>query len=104
MEATATPNRRRDESQPAADVNARTPRDALPVAVLAECEISEGIFPITDARAGEPVVILVLLFTEPLGMISTVAPVDGMDSASVADAIAREFGPQLKERFTECGL
>jgi glycosyltransferase involved in cell wall biosynthesis len=114
MRVTATPDRKRDESErhsgritPFAgddDRTGETGNGAPSVALVAECEIAEGIFPIAEVRSGERVLLLVRMFTEPLGMIDVVARTGGLDPRHVADAIVRELGPQLQERFTECGL
>jgi glycosyltransferase involved in cell wall biosynthesis len=104
MEVITTPKQRQTELQSAAGTQVRASGDVLPVSVLAECEISDGIFSVPDARHGEMVVILVRLFTEPLGLVKAIAPADGLDSDVLAGVIVRELEPQLQDRFSECGL
>ena len=47
---------------------------------------------------------LVRIFSEPLGIMEVELPGDGLCPDDFARAIVREFGPQLGERFAECGL
>jgi GT2 family glycosyltransferase len=75
-----------------------------PIAVVAECDVAEGIPAIAASCAGVRALMLVRMFSEPVGMTAELVPADGMCSDEFARVIARELGPQLRERFVECGL
>jgi glycosyltransferase involved in cell wall biosynthesis len=77
---------------------------ASPVGVAAECDVAEGLLAIASPRPGARALILVRLFSEPVGMMAELLPADGMGADDLARAIVREFGPRLRERFAECGL
>ena len=77
---------------------------ALPAGVVAECDIAEGIPAIPSPRVGVRALVLVRMFSEPLGMLAERLPVNRMNSRDLAGAIVRKFEPQLQERFSGCGL
>jgi len=72
--------------------------------VVLECDVAEGIGDIPAPRPGAQALVLVRVFSEPVGMVSEVLPAEGMGADELARAIARECGPALRERFAECGL
>src|SRR5437868_2278481 len=81
------------------------PEKVLPPAgVVTECEITEGIPAIPSPRAGIPALVLVRMFSEPLGVLTELLPADIINPGDLASAIVRKFEPQLRERFAECGL
>ncbi len=75
-----------------------------PVALVCECELADEIMPIATPRAGIEVLVLVRLFTEPIGTLTLMLGPDGISASGLADAIVREFGPPIGERLLECGL
>ena len=75
-----------------------------PVGVVAECDIAEGIPAIPSPRVGMPALVLVRMFSEPLGTLTEQLPADMMGPSDLAGAIVRKFEPRLQERFAECGL
>ncbi len=79
-------------------------RGASPVGVVAECDVAEGIPEICGPRAGVQALVLVRVFSEPVAMLAETLPAGGMRPGELARAIVRECGPQLRDRFTECGL
>ena len=90
---------------PVLDSSLGTARQAAPpVGVVAECDITEGISPITSPCAGAKALVLVRMFGEPIGMLSERLPAAGLSPDDLATAIMRDLGTQLKARFAECGL
>src|SRR6516165_9804910 len=79
-------------------------QDAPPAGVVAECDIAEGIPAIPSPGIGVPALVLVRMFSEPLGMLAERLPSNRMGPSELADAIVRKFEPQLQERFAKCGL
>ena len=75
-----------------------------PLAVIAECDIADGIPEIPAPRAGIEALILVRAFTEPIGMVTETLPEGGLKAERLARAIVDSFGRPLRERFEECGL
>lgn len=74
-----------------------------PIAVVAECDVAEGIA-INIPCAGVRALVLVRIFGEPVGMVDVMIRADSMSSDDVAGALVRELEPQLRDRFIECGL
>ena len=72
--------------------------------MVLECDIAEGIGDIPAPRPGAQALVLVRVFSEPLGVVAAVLPAEGMGADELARAIVREFGPALRDRFAECGL
>lgn len=77
---------------------------APPVGVVTQCDIAEGIPAIASPRVGARALVLVRMFSEPIGILSEHLPADSMDPSNLARAIVRNFGPRLRERFADCGL
>jgi GT2 family glycosyltransferase len=77
---------------------------ATSIALVTECDVAEGIPSITVPSAGGRALVLVRIFTEPLGMVTAMIPGDGLSPVDLARVIVRELGAQLRERFVECGL
>jgi GT2 family glycosyltransferase len=77
---------------------------AAPVAVVCECDIAEAIPSIAAPRAGVGALILVRLFSEPIGVLDETLPATGLSAAELARAITLALAPQLRERLEECGL
>jgi GT2 family glycosyltransferase len=77
---------------------------AAPVAVVCECDIAEAIPSIAAPRAGVGALILVRLFSEPIGVLDETLPAAGLSASELADAITLALEPQLRARFQECGL
>ncbi len=75
-----------------------------PVAMVAECDVADGIPSIPAPRAGIEALILVRVFTEPIGVLNETLPTAGLSAADLAHAITLALEPQLRERLEECGL
>ena len=75
-----------------------------PVSLVAECDIAEGIPTIASQGMGMRALVLVRMFSEPIGMLAEQFPAGGVSSSDLARAILRDFGPRLQERYVECGL
>jgi GT2 family glycosyltransferase len=75
-----------------------------PAGLVIECDVAESIPAVRTARSGIQVLVLVRLFSEPIGMLAESLPADGLDPASLARIIVRDLGDELAERFAECGL
>ena len=75
-----------------------------PVGIVIECDIAEGIPAVMAPRSGAQAQILVRFFSEPLGALKELLPAEGISPSDLAHVIVREFEPELKERFADCGL
>ena len=78
--------------------------EQMPVAVVAQCDVAEGLGHISAPRPGIEALILVRVFSEPIGMLTETLPAEGLAPPDLGAAIVREFAPQLRERFEESGL
>ncbi|MHB1568491.1 MAG: glycosyltransferase [Solirubrobacteraceae bacterium] len=74
-------------------------------AVIVDCDIADAIPTITAGRGQHArAVVLVRIFTEPIGAL-TVALHDGrLEAPELATAIAERLEYRLRERFEDCGL
>ena len=93
--------------EPAAIIDSRfvtAEQVAPPVGVVTQCDIAERIPAIASPRVGTRALVLVRMFSEPIGILSEHLPADSMDPSNLARAIVRNFGPRLRERFADCGL
>jgi glycosyltransferase involved in cell wall biosynthesis len=77
---------------------------AVPAGVVAECDVASGISSIAAPRAGIEALILVKVFTEPIGALNITLPAGGMDAPDLARAIVGDLEPELRTRFEDCGL
>lgn len=75
-----------------------------PIAVVAECDVAEGIPAINVPCAGVRAFLLVRIFSEPVGMVDVMIPADSMSPGDLAGVVVHELEPQLRDRFIECGL
>jgi glycosyltransferase involved in cell wall biosynthesis len=82
----------------------RTDIAQAPAGLVCECELADGIAPIATPRAGIEALVLVRLFTEPIGTVTLTLGLDGISASELAQTIVREFGPTIRERMEECGL
>lgn len=74
------------------------------IASVAECDIAEGIPALSLPPSGGRALILIRIFSEPIGMVLETISAEGVSADKFAASIQREFGPQLQTRFAECGL
>jgi GT2 family glycosyltransferase len=75
-----------------------------PAGVVTECDVSTGIPAIEAPRPGIRALVLVRVFSEPIGMLDTTLPGGGLSRAELARLIVRELGPELRQRLEDCGL
>lgn len=75
-----------------------------PVAVVTQCDVADGLAHIPAPRPGIEGLILVRVFSEPIGMLNEILPAEGLEPSALGTAIVREFGSELRERIEECGL
>lgn len=81
------------------------PDRAAPGATLiTECDVAESIPTIRATPEATHALVLVRVFTEPIGLLLASLPVEGLEPDELARAIVRDFEPQLRERIVECGL
>ena len=73
---------------------------ATPAALVAECELAGGLGHLS-ARPGITAVVLVRLFSEPIEVLQTTLPADGLSAVDLAHEIACAMEPQLRRRFEE---
>lgn len=78
--------------------------EQMPVAVVTQCDIGDRLSHIPAPRPGIEALILVRLFSEPIGMLNKTLPAEGLAPSDLGAAIVREFAVPLRERFEECGL
>lgn len=75
-----------------------------PAGVIVECEVAEGIPAIASPRPGTPALVLVRIFTEPVGMLRLPLPAQGLTPPELSRAIVAELEPELRARLEDCGL
>ena len=63
-----------------------------PVGAVTQCDIAEGIPAIPSPRVGRRALVLVRMFSEPLGTLTEHLPADVMGPSNLAGAIVRNFG------------
>jgi glycosyltransferase involved in cell wall biosynthesis len=78
--------------------------DEGPCGIVVDCELSDGVPALPASAAAGTALVLVRLFGEPLGMLSTTVPPGGLAAREVASAIAGRLEPELRTRIEECGL
>lgn len=78
--------------------------EQTPVGVVSECEVADCVPAVAAPRPGVEAFVLVRVFSEPIGVITRTLSGDGLSSQHLAEAIVRELGPRVRERFHECGL
>ncbi len=72
--------------------------------VVVECEVSTGIPAIAALAAGGQALVLVRVFSEPIGMLSLRLPAGGISPDELAREIVAELEPELHDRLVQCGL
>jgi glycosyltransferase involved in cell wall biosynthesis len=82
-----------------------TPRETAPaVGIVVECELSVEVPAIAAPVPGTTALVLVRLFSEPIGMLSLTLPERGLEPAELAAEIAGALGSKLRERFADCAI
>ncbi len=79
-------------------------RAAPGATLIMECDVAAGIPTIAATAAVTHALVLVRVFSEPIGLLRASLPAEGLESDELARAIVRDFEPQLRERIEECGL
>jgi glycosyltransferase involved in cell wall biosynthesis len=77
---------------------------AAPAGAVVECEVASGVAPVAAPTAVVPALVLVRVFSEPIGMLALKLPADGLAPPELARAIVNELEPELRARFADCGL
>src|SRR5271154_1202683 len=75
-----------------------------PVGIVVQCELSVEVPAIAAPASGMTALVLVRLFSEPIGMLSLTLPERGLEPAELAAEIAGELGSELRERFADCAV
>ena len=74
------------------------------VGIVVQCELSVEVPAIAEPAPGTTALVLVRLFSEPIGMLSLTPVRTGPDSPrSSRLEIVGELGSELRERFSDCG-
>ena len=73
-------------------------------ATIVQCELYSGVPAIERNVPQATALVLVRLFTEPIGLLSLTPGEHGLTAAQVAQEIVAEFGSQLRERFLDCDI
>ena len=79
-------------------------RATSPVGVVVECEVADFVPAILEHGAGTDALVLVRIFSEPIGLLKRTLPPDGLKAHELARLIVGEFGAQLRRRIEDCGL
>ena len=80
-------------------------REASPaVGIVIQCELSVEVPAIAAPAPGVTALVLVRLFSEPIGMLSLTLSERGLEPAELAAEIAAELGSELRERFADCAI
>ena len=75
-----------------------------PAGVVVECEVSTGVPSIAAPAPGIQALVLVRVFSEPIGMLSLTLPEGGLRADQLAKAIVAELEPELRARIVQSGL
>ncbi len=79
-------------------------RATSPAGVVVECEVTDSVPAILGHAAGTHALVLVRIFSEPIGLLSRTLPPDGLQAHELARLIVDELGTELRRRFADCGL
>jgi glycosyltransferase involved in cell wall biosynthesis len=74
------------------------------VGIVVQCELSVEVPAIAAPVPGMTALVLVRLFSEPIGMLSLTLSERGLEPAELAAEIAGELGSELRERFADCAI
>jgi GT2 family glycosyltransferase len=74
------------------------------VGIVVQCELSVEVPAIAAPVPGMTALVLVRLFSEPIGMLSLTLSERGLEPADLAAEIAGELGSELRERFADCAI
>ncbi len=72
--------------------------------VVVDCDVAVRIPTIAAPRDGMQALILVRVFSEPIGLLSEPLSAKGLEPHELAGAIVRELEPKLRVRMEDCGL
>jgi glycosyltransferase involved in cell wall biosynthesis len=75
-----------------------------PLGLVVDCDVATGIPAIEAARPATHALVLVRVFTEPIGVLNMVLPAGGLRPRDLAQAICDDLGERLRERVEESGL
>jgi GT2 family glycosyltransferase len=75
-----------------------------PAGVVVDCDVATGIPAVAGRDAVTEALVLVRIFSEPLGLLSRRLPTSGIEPEELARQIADELGPELRERIEDAGL
>jgi glycosyltransferase involved in cell wall biosynthesis len=74
------------------------------VGTVVECELSVEVPAIAATAPGMTALVLVRMFSEPIGMLSLALSERGLEPAELAAEIAGHLGVELRERFADCAI
>jgi len=77
---------------------------AAPAGIVVDCDVADGVPSVESPRSEAPALVLVRIFTEPLGTVRLTLPAQGLTPQQLAAAIVAELGPELRTRIEDCGL
>lgn len=92
------------ESQVHAASAMSTSRSAAPAGVVGDCDIASRIDAIPGVGNAVLLMLVVRIFTEPIGVLETTLPPSGLSSRELANQIAATFRRPLRERLDDAGL
>jgi GT2 family glycosyltransferase len=79
-------------------------RQSHTAGVVVDCDVANGIPSIAAPRDGTQSLIIVRVFTEPIGVLSPRLPGGLLEPHVLAAMIVQELGPQLRQRVVDSGL
>ena len=95
-------------SRTARDVRFSLPHEAAPHVVILDIDLADGLEAIPGIdEAGTPcsaALVLVRIFTEPIGILNLSLSRDGVGVEELALAISSQLGEEVRSRVSSCGL
>jgi glycosyltransferase involved in cell wall biosynthesis len=82
----------------------RSSAGATPFGLVVDCELADGLPAIESPRPGAPAIVLVRLFSEPLGALGLALPGGTLEPSRLAEQILAELAAAIRVRIEESGL
>ena len=81
-----------------------TSGESPPAGTVIECDVAIEVPAIPAPGLDIPALILVRIFDEPIAMLELSLPAAGLSAAELAAELVGQLAPELRERFSDCGL
>jgi GT2 family glycosyltransferase len=76
----------------------------FPAGIVVDCELSSEVPAIAAQAPTATALVLVRLFTEPIGLLRLTVDEQGLTPAELAREIVTQLGFELRERFRDCAI